>query len=167
MKKFLSNLFHQKNKVEPKQTKSQSVKPAPDHQKEPRFKLGNGFYWEFEQVRNGYGGYKTVNAYLLKMDDPDFRRCIVNHAGEIQNFPGFKDRSWEKELQIPAGSQRVNFVFWIFPYQDGKASVRWLLQPDGRYFADEDGFGAEHFDEIELYSTLDEDGKFTEPFFLK
>jgi len=165
LKEIIRALFHRKNTAEPRQTKPPSANPA--SQKEPLFTLGNGLYWEFEQVPNGYGGYKTVNAYLLKIDDPAFRRCIVNHAGEIQNFPGFKDRSWESELEIPMGSQRVNFVFWIFPYQDGKARVRWLLQPDGRYFEDEDGYGAEHFDEIEMYSTLDEDGKFTEPFSLQ
>ena len=167
LKKILNHLIHRKNTAEPEQTKSQHAKWKSHHQKRPSFELGNGFYWEFEEVRNGYGGYKTVNAYLLKRDDPGFIRCIVNHAGEIQNFPGFKDRSWESELEIPSGDQSVHFVFWISPFHEGKACVRWLLQPDGRYFEDEDGFGAEHFDEIEVYSSLDEDGKFTEPFFLK
>ena len=132
--------------------------------KEPRFPLGNGFYWEFEEVRNGYGGYKVVDAYLLKIDDPSFRRCIVNRSGEIQNFPGFRNRIWEKLLDIPQGDEQVKFTFWISPYREGKASVRWMIQPDGRYFADEDGYGAEHCVEITVHSFLDEDGKFTEPF---
>ena len=132
--------------------------------KEPRFKLGNGLYWEFDNVSNGYGGYKTVNAYLLKMDDPEFRRCIVDCDGRIQNFPGFKDRNWENKLEIAWADQRVIFAFWISPYQDGRAGVRWLIQPDGRYFEDEDGYGAERCEEIEVYSYLDEEGNFTEPF---
>ena len=163
LKRILSALFPPKNTSSPSQTPPQS--PAPARQTEPRFKLGNDFYWEFDEVSNGYGGYKTVNAYLLKTDDPSFRRCIVNQAGYIQNFPGFKDRSWETALEIPSGAERVIFAFWISPYQDGKARVRWLIQPDGRYFEDEDGYGAEHCDEIEVYSYLDEEGKFTEPFY--
>ena len=53
-------------------------------------------------------------------------------------------------LDIPDADRRVKFVFWISPYQDGKACVRWLIQPDGRYFEDEDGYGAEHCEEIEV-----------------
>ena len=162
LKKLLQSFFRPKSTSTPAQTAPQTPVSVP--QKEPRFKLGNGFYWEFDEVPNGYGGYKTVNAYLLRTDDPSFRRCIVNQAGYIQNFPGFRDRSWEKALDIPTASERVLFAFWVFPYQDGKARVRWLIQPDGRYFEDEDGYGAEHCDEIEMYSYIDEEGRFTEPF---
>jgi len=133
--------------------------------KEPQYPLGNGFYWEFDEVRNGFGGYKIVDAYLLKVDDRNFRRCIVNHSGEIQNFPGFKDNAWRKALDFSFEDNQVKFAFWIFPYREGKAAVRWLIQPDGRYFADEDGYGAERCEEIEMYSFLDEEGRFTEPFF--
>lgn len=163
LKKILDSLFHPTAAAESVQTGSHN----PAAQKEPLFKLGNGFYWEFDEVPNGYGGYKVVNAYLLKTGDPTFKRCIINQAGYIQNFPGFKDRSWEKRLDVPSCAERVMFAFWIFPYQNGKALVRWLIQPDGRYFEDEDGYGAEHCDEIEMYSALNEDGQFTEPFALK
>ena len=112
------------------------------------------------------GGYKTVSAYLLNMDDPSFKRCIVNSAGEIQNFPGFADSSWKKALDFPFDDNKVRFTFWISPFSQGKAPVRWLIQPDGRYFEDEDGFGAEHCAEIEMYSELDENGQFTRPFSL-
>ena len=164
LKKVLSDLFHRGSEAQEQQEEPKAEKTAPVLREEPRYLLGGGMYWEFEQVRNGYGGYKTVNAYLLKTDDPDFRRCIVNSSGEIQHFPGFKDRAWEKLLDIPDADRRVKFVFWISPYQDGKACVRWLIQPDGRYFEDEDGYGAEHCEEIEVYSALDMDGRFTEPF---
>jgi len=135
-------------------------------QNEPRFKLGNGFYFEFDQVYNGYGGYRMTNVYLLKTDNPAFRRCIVDGEGKIQNFPGFKEGEWRKDLEFPL-DHMVRFRFWIGQYKDGKASVSWTLQPDGRYFEDDDGFGAESCEEVSLYSYLDEDGKFTEPFFSK
>jgi len=48
-----------------------------------------------------------------------------------------------------------------------KDSVEWTLQPDGRYFEDEDGFGAENCEEITLYSYIDTNGIFTEPFKLR
>jgi len=131
---------------------------------EPRFKLGEGFYFEFDQVPNGMGGYRMINVYLLKTDDPSFKRCIVDRNGEINNFPGIEKGEREKNLKIPLVGTKTQFRFWIYPYKDGKSSVEWTLQPDGRYFADEDGFGWEHFDEITLYSCIDTNGLFTEPF---
>lgn len=131
--------------------------------KEPVFKLGNDYYFEFDEVPNGYGGCRMVDVILLKTSDPAFRCCIVDRAGKIQNFPGIENGEWEETLQYPLDNM-VRFGFWIDSYQDGKASVSWTLQPDGRYFADEDGFGAENLEEITLYSHIDEQGRFTAPF---
>lgn len=131
--------------------------------KEPRFTLGDGFYFEFDQVPNGYGGYRMSNVYLLNMDDPSFKRCIVDETGTIQNFPGIEEGSWIKELEYPL-SDKTQFRFWIYAYEDGKASVEWTLQPDGRYYEDEAGFGGENCEEVTLYSYLDTNGFFTQPF---
>ena len=136
--------------------------PKPERP-EPRFKLGEGYYFEFEQVSNGMGGYRMINVYLLKLDDPAFKRCIVDGRGKIKNFPGVEKGEWVKELEFPL-SNKTQFRFWIYAYKDGKASVEWTLQPDGRYFEDEDGFGAENGEEITLYSSLDTNGFFTGPF---
>ena len=99
LKKILSGLFHRDGAEKTEEVKRESVKP-PVPPKEPRSPLGNGMYWEFDSVPNGYGGYKNVNVWLLKVDDPDFRRCIVNRAGDIQHFPGFKDRAWENRISL-------------------------------------------------------------------
>lgn len=155
IQKFFQKLF-----PESKSMKQKSERPD---RKEPRFKLGNGFYFEFNEVSNGYGGYHMINVYLLKIDDPSFKCCIVDGNGRIENFPGIEEGEWIKELEYPLNN-KVRFRFWIYPYKDGKASVEWTLQPDGRYFEDEDGFGGENCEEITVYSYLDTDGNFTEPF---
>ena len=131
--------------------------------KEPRFPLGDGYYWEWNDVSNGYGGYREVDVYLYNLNDPTFRRCIVDGSGHIRAFPGFEKGAWIKDLEFPLDNM-VRFVFRIYGYKNGKALVSWTLQPDGRYFEDEDGFGAEHCEEICLYSYLDKEGKFTKPF---
>ena len=130
---------------------------------EPRFKLGDGYYFEFDEVSNGMGGYRKINVYLLKVDAPSFKRCIVNGSGLIENFPGIEKGDWVKELEYPL-DRKTQFRFWIYAYKDGKALVEWTLQPDGRYFEDEDGFGGEDFEEITLYSYINTKGFFTEPF---
>lgn len=140
-----------------------STQTAPTVKPEPRFPLGNGFYFEFDEVPNGMGGYRKTNVYLLKTDDPSFKRCIVNAQGEIENFPGIVKGNWEADLEYPLG-QKPQFRFWIYPYENGKALVDWTLQPDGRYFEDEDGFGGENCEEITLHTYLDLKGNFTGPF---
>ena len=135
----------------------------PPVQKEPRFKLGDGFYFEFNEVPNGMGGYRMINVYLLKTDDPSFRRCIVDERGMIENFPGIVEGDWKKSLEFPL-DRKTQFRFWIYHYKDGKAAVEWMLQPDGRYFEDEDGFGGENCKEVTLHSYIDTNGFFTEPF---
>lgn len=42
-------------------------------------------------------------------------------------------------------------------FKDGYCAITWCLYPDGRYFADEDGFGAEDNIEITIYAILNTD----------
>ena len=39
-----------------------------------------------------------------------------------------------------------------------------MLYPDGRYFADEDGYGMEDNDEVKVYCVLDENLEVVRPF---
>lgn len=49
-------------------------------------------------------------------------------------------------------------------FKDGKATIEWMLYPEGRYFADEDGFGMEDNDEVNIAAVIDEDCKVIEKF---
>jgi hypothetical protein len=40
----------------------------------------------------------------------------------------------------------------------------WTVRPDGRYWMDSWGFGAEDYEWVELYAYIDENGQFTAPF---
>lgn len=40
----------------------------------------------------------------------------------------------------------------------------WQVQPDGYYWADEDGYGMTPDEEVTLYADIDETGHFTGPF---
>ena len=40
----------------------------------------------------------------------------------------------------------------------------WQIQPDGRYWEDDDGFGGSPDEEVTLYAFLDEEGNFDGPF---
>lgn len=94
------------------------------------------------------------------------RQVIVDEEGQIRNFPGVKlterlMRALEDSvLPAPVVHYRTEFRLGT----DGRVRMLWQVQPDGRYWADEDGFGAAHDPEIFLCAWLDTNGCFMGPF---
>lgn len=134
--------------------------------KQHRDDIGSGFYITYNETPNGYGGYCHVNICLHSEKNPSLHRRITDGRGNFIHFPGYTGGKWEQELDIDF-KPCVRFPCWIGPFENGRAKFMWQVQPDGRYFADEDGFGAEKCDEIWLYSYIDEKGSFTGPFVYK
>lgn len=50
--------------------------PLQPESTKPCYELGDGFYFEYDDASNHIGGYHPANLYLLKVDDPDFKRCM-------------------------------------------------------------------------------------------
>jgi len=91
-------------------------------------------------------------------------KVIVDSTGKIRNFPGIiKESFWYNEVSAQRLQPRVSFRL-SFEKRDNMWVVLWTVQPDGRYWADDDGFGAEKEEEIVLYTYLNMEGKFTSPF---
>ena len=91
---------------------------------------------------------------------------VVNNLGNFVNFPGIENECLLKAYYRGKSIEpRIEFRT-EFGRDDasGKLIVRWQVQPDGRYWADDDGFGAESDLEIILYSYITGDGKFEAPF---
>ena len=55
----------------------------------------------------------------------------------------------------------------IYHYENGVAEVRWEINPDGRFYCDEDGFGMTNDKEINLYGVIDRKGKVVKKFTLE
>lgn len=49
-------------------------------------------------------------------------------------------------------------------FHSGICALSWVLYPDGQYFADEDGYGAEHCKEEIVYGIIDLELKIIRPF---
>jgi hypothetical protein len=98
-------------------------------------------------------GFSTVD-YLHYADLTAYDKIV------FEGTPGVQLRVLMNRVEHEGALTEVNPTIG----EDGKAEVEWVLQPDGRYFEDEDGFGAENCEEITLYSYLDTNGVFTEPF---
>ena len=63
----------------------------------------------------------------------------------------------------------ARYRLFIYPgdisrYVNGMAKVRWEINPDGRFYCDEDGFGMTGDVEINLYGVIDRKGKVVKKF---
>lgn len=118
--------------------------------------FGNHFY--------RYQG--EVAAVEFVNEEYGIRKLIVDDNGYIQNYPGVENPevwldAWESERELrPQICFRTDFT----RMKDNTILMVWEIQPDGRYWEDEDGFGGEPDLEILLYTYLDEKGNFTAPF---
>lgn len=110
----------------------------------------------------------TENSLIIFVNrDKHIRRKLVDSRGAIQEFPGIEyEESWTKYLDPPDVdiAPQINFRTSIETTPGGEYFMLWEIQPDGRFWADEDGFGAENEFEITLYAMIGEDGKFTDKF---
>ena len=83
---------------------------------------------------------------------------VVDNDGSLVSFTK-DDIDWdsvgELENNHNAYSLKACYYFGIGEYKDGKACVHWMLYPDGRYFADEDGFGMKDNDEVNVCGVID------------
>lgn len=75
------------------------------------------------------------------------------------------DIDWESLKDLPPEAidraKNLNAIYpsFIRKYKNDVAEVSWQLNPDGRYFMDEDGFGMTDDEEITIYGYVDRAGK--------
>ena len=50
----------------------------------------------------------------------------------------------------------AQFPTFIRGFRNGVAEVSWQLNPDGRYYMDDDGFGMTNDEEITIYGFIDQ-----------
>jgi len=151
---LLSKLFGKKTQPAPKSTVS---KPAANRESPyltQRVVFGMHLYRQS-------GEDSTV--YFVD-EQRGIRRKLVDTDGNILDFPGIiQEDFWVKEVSANALRPQIRFRT-SFEKRNDKWIMLWQIQPDGRYWEDEDGFGAENDLEVTLYTYVDADGRFTGPF---
>ena len=91
------------------------------------------------------------------------RRVIVSSGGFICDFPGIAENVPAEYASI-ASDASISFRTDFERCPDGKIKMIWEIQPDGRYWEDEDGYGGTADEEVTLWTMIDENGCFTGPF---
>ena len=103
------------------------------------------------------------SVYLV---DPqkNLSKMIVDSRGQFKNFPGIqREKFWTDMVDPNAIKPQIRFRTSFEKCADGWR-VLWEIQPDGRYWEDEDGFGGNSDQEVVLSTVLDTSGSFTGPF---
>jgi len=90
-------------------------------------------------------------------------RTIVSSYGYICDFPGI-DETVPEEYASIARDASISFRTDFERCPDGNIQMLWEIQPDGRYWEDEDGYGGTSDEEVILWTMLDAEGRFTGPF---
>lgn len=123
----------------------------PDLMHNPGFPIGEGMAM-FKNDSN-------PSLYIVNTTTNEIRQ-LVDHTGHVVGFEK-DDFDWEKLKEIEhrrclddmvisyAGIGRYS------DYSNGVCCISWMLYPDGRYFADSDGYGMEDNDEENIYCILD------------
>ena len=112
--------------------------------------IGEGMLW----IGNSRGPLFYANSFTGKA------RQLLD---ENSNLVGFEDRDfdWEKlksvEYPYDVKHKHVDYggLGRYNDFCDGVCCLCWMLHPDGRYYADEDGFGMEDDDEENIYCIID------------
>lgn len=78
------------------------------------------------------------------------------------------DIDWQKIEQACPHCHHSRFVQYGFcrysDFEQGVCALCWTIYPDGRYFADDDGYGSEDNDEEVVYCIINKDLEIVVPF---
>lgn len=102
---------------------------------------------------------------IFANDEKGIKKQILDSEGNIADFPGVEFcPTLKEELGNRAIEPQIKFEAKFEKSDDDKILMVWTVRPDGRYWMDSWGFGAEDYECVELYSCIDLEGNFTAPF---
>ena len=122
---------------------------------------------------NKYFVSEPHSEYPFKVDfsvrftnrEKNIYKQIIDRDGNIFDFPGVEYTDVLKaELGRGIIEPVVKYEAQFERLDDGKLIMVWTVRPDGRYWMDSWGFGAEDYESLSLYSYIDSDGNFLMPF---
>lgn len=106
-----------------------------------------------------------TDAVIFFNKPAKIEKCIVDGDGNIHNFPGIEPcPELCEEINLETVKPQVRYEASFKKCKDSRYAMLWTVRPDGRYWMDSWGFGAEDYEWVELYTFIDEKGCFTAPF---
>lgn len=91
-------------------------------------------------------------------------RSVLDEKGSIRDFPGIvEDERWERKQRVGIPPD-VRYEAQFYALEDQTYLMKWMIQPSGWEWVDDDGFGFPGDSSIMLYSVIDGSGSFTKKF---
>lgn len=107
---------------------------------------------------HSYSLYNHQNEEIIQLLDYKGNALFISENDFQYDDPVINDyKSTLKHLH-------PHYGFSVNEFNHNLASVTWTVQPDGRYFADEHGFGGSDEDEICIYAIINKSGKIVSKF---
>lgn len=112
------------------------------------------------------------NAFRLKDLEVFFsdEKClevicnVLDEKGNIKNYPGvIEDKRWTEKQRVRLFSD-VRYEARFHCIDNNRFLMLWLVQPNGWYWVDEDGFGFTGDSSIVLCSVVNSEGVFEKKF---
>ncbi len=114
-----------------------------------------------------YGEYpfKVDFSVLFTNVEKNISKQLIDSDGNIPHFPGVEFTDVMKaELGRDSLEPRVKYEVIFEKLDDGRLIMVWTVRPDGRYWMDSWGFGAEDDEALSVYAYIDSEGNFMMPF---
>ena len=107
---------------------------------------------------------RDLNVFFTEQNCLDIIASVLDEKGGIRNFPGIiEDRRWTEKLNVGRITD-VRYEAVFCSLDDRTYLMKWMIQPSGWYWMDDDGFGMTSDSSITLYSILDHNGNFLKQF---
>lgn len=122
------------------------------------YEWGENILHVYDEDLNSY----LVNTKTGKVRQIDSKGFLVGFSDDEIDFAAID----QQEHSHNAHLRRIAYT-GIGRYdncQSGIFALCWMLYPDGRYFADEDGFGMEDNDELNVYCIMNDNLEVIRPF---
>ena len=89
--------------------------------------------------------FMSHSQYLLTVEEEDIEWSTLKKLSE--------------DIQENAREQFAMYPTFVEGFRNGVTRVRWQINPDGRYWMDDDGFGMTSDVEVEIYGYINKEGK--------
>lgn len=124
-------------------------------------------YFSKYLVREPHSEYlfKVDYTVLFTNEERNINKQIIDRDGNILDFPGVEyTATLTEELGRRVIEPVVKYEALFEKVDEGKFIMVWTVRPDGRYWMDSWGFGAEDYESLSLYTYIDSNGNFMMPF---
>lgn len=125
--------------------------------------VGNGIAFFFGE------GWRNYELYLANTLTGKIRKLSTTDGELLVDDEDIDYDAITQECENGVGNAHAKAICYAGinrwdGFKEGYCVISWTLYPDGRYFADEDGFGMEDNDEEVVYAIIDTDLNIVEPF---